>query len=128
LDAAAWVVTAVSIGAGMCVFGISAALELWLYRQGASLLVMMVSSDVIAGLFAGLLYYNTLRAVRRRRAMVIHRLAVIAAMNHCVRNALDLILMSLTLEQRESAEMINESTSRITWALKEILGSEFTDE
>ena len=127
LNAATWVVIAVSIGVGLFVFGISAVLELWLYRHGASLLVMMISSDVVAGLFAGLLYYTTQHAFSRRRAMVIHRLEVIAAMNHCVRNELDLILLSVTLRQRESAQVIHECTSRITWALNEILGSEFKD-
>jgi hypothetical protein len=126
--APSWVVPAVSFGIGVGVFAITVAVELWLFWRGSSSLVMMISSDVIAGLLAGLLNYATVRAVRRRRAMVLHRLKVIAAMNHHVRNALDMMLMSSALREQESAKTISQCTTRITWALEEILGKEPVEE
>lgn len=60
--------------------------------------------------------------------MLHDRLKVIAAMNHHVRNALDPILLSSSLQQQQSAEIVKDATTHITWALEAILGKKPTEE
>jgi hypothetical protein len=129
LTVPAWAILAVSVAIGLGVCAITAVVELGMFREGSSAEAMMISSDIIAGLLAGALYYKTIQSHRRRRAMVLHRLKIIAAMNHHIRNALELILLSTaTPPSPEITKNIYQATSRITWALQEILGIELPEE
>lgn len=75
-------------------------------------------SALIVGLLASRLFSRTLE----RRRMVALRLQVIEAMNHHIRNALDVISLSThTSHDKQSVVVISEAIDRIDWALREIL-------
>jgi signal transduction histidine kinase len=128
-SAPAWLILGSSLGIGLGIFVATLAFELLLRWYGSTSLVFIVGSDLLAGSLACLLHYTTIHSLRRRRAMVLHRLQLIADMNHHIRNALEVIQLSTALVHNpEIAQIINESTERITWALKEILGNEPMDQ
>jgi two-component sensor histidine kinase len=55
---------------------------------------------------------------------LLERLRMIAEMNHHVRNALQVISYSSQTQPNEDlARMVRESSQRIEWALREVLGS-----
>jgi hypothetical protein len=60
---------------------------------------------------------------RRSRDMR-KKLAVIAAMNHHVRNALQTISYLPYTDQAKQVQLIQQSVNRIQWALQEILPGE----
>ena len=73
---------------------------------------------LVIGLLVGKLFS---RAIQRRRMMTVH-LQVIEAMNHHIRNALDVISLSTcTIQDKQSVTVISEAVHRIDWALSEIL-------
>lgn len=75
-------------------------------------------SALIVGLLAAKLFGRTIE----RRRLLAARLQVIEAMNHHIRNALDVISLSTyTIHDKQSVAIISESIDRIDWALREIL-------
>jgi hypothetical protein len=77
--------------------------------------------DLLLGLLAGLMVF----AYEHRRSKEIRqKLAVISAMNHHVRNALQTIAYVPYTEQAKQMVLIQQSVNRIQWALKEILPGE----
>lgn len=75
-------------------------------------------SALIVGLLAATAFNRTLD----RRRMIAVRLQVIEAMNHHIRNALDVISLSIhTIHDKHSVAVISEAIDRIDWALREIL-------
>ncbi len=74
--------------------------------------------DFVLGVLAGLVVF----AYEQRRYNALReRIAVISAMNHHVRNALQAISYAPYTEQAKQIELIRESVSRIQWALREVL-------
>src|SRR5690242_1886969 len=81
--------------------------------------------DLILGVLAGLLVF----AYEQRQSRDMRKkLAVIAAMNHHVRNALQTISYLPYADQEKQVQMMQESVNRIQWALQEILPGEMEDE
>src|ERR1700704_3965347 len=77
--------------------------------------------DLIMGVVSGLVVF----AYEQRRSREIRRkLAVISAMNHHVRNALQTISYVPYTEQANQMLLIQQSVNRIQWALNEILPGE----
>ena len=77
--------------------------------------------DLVLGVLAGLMAF----AYEHRRSRELRqKLAVISAMNHHVRNALQTISYVPYTEQAKQMLLIQQSVNRIQWALKEILPGE----
>jgi hypothetical protein len=105
---------------GFSLFALGALLQAVLERNSVHGMTLYLD-DVILGLLAGLLVFAYEQ--RRYRALT-DRLRVIAAMNHHVRNALQTIAFSRFAEESKQVQMLDESTRRIQWALREILPGE----
>jgi hypothetical protein len=77
--------------------------------------------DLVLGVLAGLMAF----AYEHRRSRELRqKLAVISAMNHHVRNALQTISYVPYTEQAKQMLLIQQSVNRIQWALNEILPGE----
>lgn len=77
--------------------------------------------DLILGVVAGLVVF----AYEQRRSRELRqKLAMISAMNHHVRNALQTISYVPYTEQAKQMLLIQQSVNRIQWALQEILPGE----
>lgn len=86
-------------------------------RHGERMIAEGVSA-LIVGFLAAQLFTRTIE----RRRLVASRLQVIEAMNHHIRNALDVISLSTyTSHDKHSVALISEAIDRIDWALREIL-------
>lgn len=80
--------------------------------------VSLYLDDLILGLLAGLLVFAY---EQRRHRAILDKIRVIDAMNHHVRNALQTITYVPFAEQSKQIQLIEESSRRIKWALREIL-------
>lgn len=74
--------------------------------------------DLVLGIVAGLVVFAYEQ--RRYKAMR-EKIAIISAMNHHVRNALQAISYAPYTEQAKQIQLIQQSVSRIQWALREVL-------
>ena len=103
---------------GFGIFALGVGLRTLLDRAGVSGVTAAVD-DLLTGLLAGLLVFAY---ERHQHKLMLNRMRMIAEMNHHVRNALQPILYSPFLkEQAEQVRIIQESTRRIEWALREVL-------
>lgn len=82
---------------------------------------LLLLSNALTGLVAGLLYYRLGRVERERRAAMQQRLHTIAEMNHHIRNSLQVITYATSQDRADSVELIRTSVERIEWALREVL-------
>ena len=106
------------LGFGLFVFG--ALVQGVLGRRGITGISAYLD-DLILGVLAGLLVF----AYEHRRSRDMRKkLAVIAAMNHHVRNALQTISYLPYTDQAKQVLLIQQSVNRIQWALQEILPGE----
>src|SRR5262249_49028992 len=80
--------------------------------------------DLVLGMVAGLVVFAYEQ--RQHRAML-EKIAVISAMNHHVRNALQAISYAPYTEQAKQIQLIEQSVNRIAWALREVLPGEMDD-
>ena len=93
-----------------------------LHDEHDSRVAVIEASDALGGVIAGALVFRLLLYERERRARLRQRIAVIANMNHHVRNALQVISFhAYTTVDKEQLEAVKESMERIQWALKEVL-------
>jgi hypothetical protein len=103
------------LGSGLFVLG--AVLQGVLEHGGVSGVSIYVD-DLVLGVLAGLMVF----AYEQRRSRDLRRkLAVISAMNHHVRNALQTISYLPYADQAKQILLVQESVNRIQWALQEIL-------
>ena len=117
-----WRIVLLSIAAALAVFFIGTGLDLLLIREHDTRLVILESSDALGGVVAGALSFRILQYERERRARLRQRIAVIADMNHHVRNALQVITFhAYNSADQEQLEAVKDSMERIQWALKEVL-------
>ena len=113
--------TVYSFSLGFGIFLLGVALRSALDKLGVSGWSAAID-DLLIGILAGLLVFAY---ERHQHKLVLERLSVIAEMNHHVRNALQSILYSpFVKEQAEQVSLIQESTRRIEWALREVLPGE----
>ncbi|HKD78735.1 MAG TPA: hypothetical protein VKH81_03530 [Candidatus Angelobacter sp.] len=111
----------VSFFLGLTVFLLGVLLEELLDRFGISGMSAVVD-DLAIGILAGVVVFAY---EWHRHKTMIRQMRVIADMNHHVRNALQPILYSpYVSEQAEQIKIIQESTQRIQWALREVLPGE----
>jgi uncharacterized membrane protein YpjA len=106
---------------GVCTFLLGVLLEIALEKfsvTGAAALI----DDVLIGIAAGLVVFAY---EQRQQRDLIRKMAVITAMNHHVRNALQAILYSpYAKEQTEQIKVIQDSVDRIQWALNDVLAGD----
>jgi hypothetical protein len=108
---------------GFALFLLGAGLESVLQQRGVTG-VNAYLDDLVLGVLAGLLVF----AYEHRRSRDLRqKLAVISAMNHHVRNALQTISYVTYTEQAKQMLLIQQSVNRIQWALSEILPGEGTE-
>jgi len=103
------------LGFGLFVLG--AILQGVLGRKGLTGISIYVD-DLVLGVIAGLVVF--VYEQRRYKAML-DKIAMISAMNHHVRNALQTISYAPYTEQAKQIQLIQQSVSRIQWALQEVL-------
>jgi hypothetical protein len=102
---------------GFALFVLGAILQGLLNERGISGKSIYID-DMVLGALAGLLAF----AYEQRRSKdIAKKLAVISAMNHHVRNALQTISYVPYTEQAKQIVLIQQSVNRIQWALREIL-------
>ena len=98
-----------------------------LARDGVTRTDILLTSNFLTGLVAGLLFFSLNNNERLRRKLVRERLRTIAEMNHHIRNALQVITYATASKpQSGSVELIRSSVERIEWALREALPGHVT--
>jgi hypothetical protein len=102
---------------GFSLFLLGALLQGVLGKHGPSGISIYVD-DLVLGLLAGLVVFAY---EQRRYKSMLEKIAVISAMNHHVRNALQAISYSPYTEQAKQIQLIQQSVARIQWALQEVL-------
>lgn len=105
---------------GFALFVLGAGLQAVLEQRGVTR-ASVYTDDLVLGVLAGLLVF----AYEHRRSRELRqKLAVISAMNHHVRNALQTISYVPYTEQAKQMLLIQQAVNRIQWALNEILPGE----
>jgi hypothetical protein len=105
---------------GFALFVLGAGLQ-GVLQQRAVTRANVYMDDLVLGVLAGLLVF----AYEHRRSRELRqKLAMISAMNHHVRNALQTIAYVPYTEQAKQMLLIQQSVNRIQWALNEILPGE----
>jgi signal transduction histidine kinase len=106
----------------LVIFIVSSAADLLMLREHETARITIELSDGVSAFAIGLLSFQLVRMYQERRAKLRERVEVIAAMNHHVRNALQVISLSTHgKENKEEIAAIRESMNRIQWALRELL-------
>ena len=96
-----------------------------LAKDGVRRTDILMTSNALTGVVAGLLFYSLINNERMRRKVVQDRLRTIAEMTHHTRNALQVITYAAATEtNQESVDLIRNSVERIEWALREVLPGE----
>jgi two-component sensor histidine kinase len=117
-----WRISLYAAIAGLVMFIIGVGMDMLVVREGETRLFAFGISDALAAAVAGILVYRLLEYERERRERLRQKIAVIADMNHHVRNALQVISFhTYSGADKEQLEAVRDSMERIQWALKEIL-------
>lgn len=102
---------------GFVLFVLGAMMQTLLEKYGFTGLGGYVD-DLLLGVIAGLVVFAY---EQRRYKEIRNKIAMIAAMNHHVRNALQAISYAPYTEQAKQIQLIQQSVNRIQWALREVL-------
>lgn len=86
--------------------------------------VSIYLDDLVLGIVAGLVVFAY---EQRQHKAMLEKIAVISAMNHHVRNALQAISYAPYTEQAKQIQLIEQSVNRIAWALREVLPAALDD-
>src|SRR5947209_20513881 len=109
---------------GVVVSALGFGLDLLLVKEGLPRAGMMIFSNTLTGLIAGWLFYSFAQHERHRHELVRERMHTIAELNHHIRNALQVIKYwggSQSHVDSMQLQLINESVTRIQWALGDVL-------
>jgi hypothetical protein len=107
---------------GLIVFLISAGLDWFLVHDRVPNHLIVDISDTIGAVVIAVLSFRLFQLQREREQAVFRRLETIAAMNHHIRNALQVISYTSTSPANErEVQAVRDAVARITWALREIL-------
>jgi hypothetical protein len=89
--------------------------------EGHSLLNYESIDDAVVGLIValGVFWYE-----QKRHRAILDKVRVISAMNHHVRNALQVLSYSPYADHEQQIKLVEDSVRRIQWALQEILPGE----
>ena len=80
--------------------------------------------DLVLAIVAGVVVFAY---EQRQHKAMLEKIAVISAMNHHVRNALQAISYAPYTEQAKQIQLIEQSVNRIAWALREVLPGALDD-
>ena len=117
-----WRIFFVALSAAAIMFVVGAGLDRVILHEYESGFTAIELSNSLGGIIAGGLVFRLLQYERERRKRLRQKIAVIADMNHHVRNALQVIsFQTYSTADKEQFEAIRDSMERIQWALKEIL-------
>jgi signal transduction histidine kinase len=117
-----WRMFLLAVATAIIVFLIGLGLDMLILHEHETRRLAFEVSDVLGGLVAGVLSFRLLQYERDRRARLRQKIAIIADMNHHVRNALQVISFhAYSSADKEQIEAVRESMERIQWALKEVL-------
>ena len=105
---------------GFSLFGLGAIVNMVLEQSRVRDITLYID-DLILGVICGFLVF--FYEQRRYRALL-DKIRVIAVMNHHVRNALQTISLLPYADQAKQIQLLEESSRRIQWALREILPGE----
>jgi hypothetical protein len=98
-----------------------------LVREGVTRMDILLTSNGLTGIAAGVLFFEYSRHERERRKAMKQQLRTIAEMNHHIRNALQVITYATAIEDnRGSVDLIRSSVDRIEWSLREVLPGHVT--
>src|SRR5947209_13550950 len=97
---------------GFVLFVLGATLQSLLRTESLSGIAIYVD-DLILGILAGLVVFAY---EQRRYREIRNKIAMIAAMNHHVRNALQAISYAPYTEEAKQLQLIQQSVNRIQWA------------
>jgi hypothetical protein len=115
----------VSLLVAVVVSLIGIVLDWLLVKEGLPRLDMLIFSNSLTGLFAGVLFWQMAREAKASRDLVAERMRTIAELNHHIRNALQVIKFlggqKRTGLDAVQLQLINDSADRIEWALREVL-------
>jgi hypothetical protein len=110
----------ISIFLGTSIASIGVVLEAFV--EDHPILALESLDNIATGVMAALLVFAY---EQKQYRVLLGRLRVIAAMNHHVRNALQVIIgCRVFSEQEKQVKVIREAVSRIEWALREVLPGE----
>src|SRR5215472_6932414 len=108
---------------GFSLFVLGALLQGVLGKRSLTRISIYVD-DLVLGILAGLVVFAY---EQRRYKAMLEKIAMISAMNHHVRNALQAISYAPYTEQAKQIQLIEQSVDRIAWALQEVLPGEMDD-
>jgi hypothetical protein len=93
-----------------------------LFSQGVPKMAVLLCSNVITGVTAGVLYLHSRVRDSERKQELEDRLRKIADMNHHVRNALTVVqFYGAQRGDHCATEAVQEAVMRIEWTLREVL-------
>lgn len=118
-----WRMLLIALITALIVFLVGTTLDYFLLADAHDSRAFVIEvSDALGGFIAGALMFRLLQYERERRERLRQKLAVIADMNHHVRNALQVISFhAYSNSDKQQIDAVRESMERIQWALKEIL-------
>lgn len=120
--APAWQVIVVAFLSGFAIWISNAGLDVLAASHKGMTLRIMQTLDVCVGILVAVLIARILLGSRMRHQRVTRNLEIIAEMNHHIRNALQRMQYAAQIsENEEIVNHIRESSSRIQWALQEVL-------
>lgn len=107
---------------GSIVLLVTVGLDWILLRDQVPKAIIINLSDVVAAIIIAILSYKLFRYQQDRERAVLRRLETISAMNHHIRNALQVISYSnLNTTNEKEVQAVRDAVARITWALREVL-------
>lgn len=93
-----------------------------LVREGVPSLGVMLLSNALTGVVAGILYLEVRVRAHDKQRLLEERLQKVTEMNHHVRNALQVVsFYRYQITDPEAARLLQESIKRIEWTLEEVL-------
>jgi hypothetical protein len=93
-----------------------------LVREGVPSIRVMLLSNVLTGIVAGVLFLQNRLRAQERQKLLEQRLQKLADMNHHVRNALQVVsFYRHQISDPEAGRLLQESIRRIEWTLEEVL-------
>lgn len=108
--------------AGAVVLLVTVGLDWILLRDQVPKAIIINLSDVFAALIIAVLSYKLFRYQQDRERAMLRRLETISAMNHHIRNALQVISYSHSgVASEKEVQAVRDAVARITWALREVL-------
>jgi hypothetical protein len=104
------------------VSGIGFAFDRLLLREGVPRLGVLLLSNALTGLIAGVLFLQHKIRAQEQHRLLEQRLEKIAEMNHHVRNALQVVAFYRhQISDPAASRLIQDSIDRIEWTLEEVL-------